>query len=202
LRRLWAYCHAQREHLQAARPVGGEVEFLDAHKRLRRQIHLALQQADFDYRRLQYNTVVSACMKMLNALEAAELPPDTDTARGPSASAVATREAVGILLRVLYPVVPHITHVLWQEMGFCAQYGELLDAPWPEVDAHALEQDTLEIVVQVNGKLRGRVNIPVTADEGAARAAALADEHVMKFVGDKPLRKVIFVPGKLVNLVV
>jgi leucyl-tRNA synthetase len=200
LRRLWAYCHAKRELLQAPRDALHPAQFTDAHKRLRRQIHLALQQADFDFRRLQYNTVVSACMKMLNALEAADLPHDTDQARG--ATAAAMREAVGILLRVLYPVVPHVTHVLWQEMGFCAQYGELLDAPWPEVDARALEQDTLEIVVQVNGKLRGRVNIAVSADESAAREAALADEHVMKFVGDKPLRKVIFVPGKLVNLVV
>jgi leucyl-tRNA synthetase len=106
------------------------------------------------------------------------------------------------LLRVLYPIVPHITHALWQGLGYRARYGQLLDAPWPKVDAQALEQDTLEIVVQVNGKLRARVNIAVSADESAAREAALADEHVMKFVGDKPLRKVIFVPGKLVNLVV
>jgi leucyl-tRNA synthetase len=109
---------------------------------------------------------------------------------------------VGILLRVLYPVVPHITHALWQALGYRESYGELLDAPWPQVDARALEQETLQIVVQVNGKLRGRVNIAVSADESAATEAALADAHVMKFVGDKPLRKVIFVPGKLVNLVV
>jgi leucyl-tRNA synthetase len=200
LRRLWAYCHAQRA-LAATPPARLDpAKLADAHKGLRRQIHLALQQADFDFRRLQYNTVVSACMKMLNALEAADLPKDTEALRG--ATAATLREAVGILLRVLFPVVPHVTHVLWQEMGYDAQYGELLDAPWPEVDARALEQDTLEIVVQVNGKLRGRVSIAVSADESAARAAALADEHVMKFVGDKPLRKVIFVPGKLVNLVV
>jgi leucyl-tRNA synthetase len=172
---------------------------MDAHKALRRHIHLSLQQANFDYRRLQYNTVVSACMKMLNALDGARLP-ETGAARGDTATTL--YEAVGILLRVLYPVVPHVTHVLWQALGYRSSYGELLDAPWPEVDAQALEQDTREIVVQVNGKLRGRVNIAVSADESAARAAALADEHVMKFVGDKPLRKVIFVPGKLVNLVV
>jgi leucyl-tRNA synthetase len=198
LRRLWAYCHAKRALLMQ---VEEQVLLpqLDVHKALRRQIHLALQQADFDYRRLQYNTVVSACMKMLNALEGARLP-ETGAARGDTATAV--YEAVGILLRVLYPVVPHITHALWQALGYRARYGQLLDAPWPKVDAQALEQDTLEIVVQVNGKLRGRVNIAVSADESAAREAALADEHVMKFVGDKPLRKVIFVPGKLVNLVV
>jgi leucyl-tRNA synthetase len=201
LRRLWAYCQAKRELLAA--PSGQALDgfpVTDAHKALRRQIHLSLQQADFDFRRLQYNTVVSACMKMLNALEAAELPCGVDAAR--RATAATLREAMGILLRVLYPVVPHITHALWQGLGYRAAYGELLDAPWPEVDARALEQDTMQIVVQVNGKLRGRVNIAVSADESAAREAALADEHVMKFVGDKPLRKVIFVPGKLVNLVV
>jgi leucyl-tRNA synthetase len=199
LRRLWTYGHAKRWLLTEVEP---SALFADTqvYKDLRRQIHLSLQQADFDYRRLQYNTVVSACMKMLNALEAARLPEETDAAK--QATAAALREAVGILLRVLYPVVPHITHVLWQELGFRARHGELLDAPWPEVDARALEQDTMQIVVQVNGKLRGRVSIAVSADESAAKEAALADAHVMKFVGDKPLRKVIFVPGKLVNLVV
>jgi len=199
LRRLWAYCHAKRELLMAPEQPAVTAT-LDVFRTLRRQIHLSLQQADFDYRRLQYNTVVSACMKMLNALEAAELPQDSGAAC--AATATALREALGILLRVLYPVVPHITHVLWRELGYRSVYGEILDASWPQVDAQALEQETMQIVVQVNGKLRGRVNIAVSADEGAAREAALADEHVMKFVGDKPLRKVIFVPGKLVNLVV
>jgi leucyl-tRNA synthetase len=199
LRRLWAYCHAKRELLMAPEQPA-VTPTLDVYRTLRRQIHLSLQQADFDYRRLQYNTVVSACMKMLNALEAAELPQDCGAAC--AATAAALREALGILLRVLYPVVPHITHVLWRELGYRSIYGEILDAPWPQVDAQALEQETQQIVVQVNGKLRGRVNIAVSADAGAAKEAALADEHVMKFVGDKPLRKVIFVPGKLVNLVV
>jgi len=201
LRRLWAYGHAKRELLLAP-PVQelDDSSAADARKGLRRQIHLLLQQADFDYRRLQYNTVVSACMKMLNALEAAEISEQTHAARGAKAGVL--REALGILLRVLYPVVPHVTHVLWQELGYRALHGELLVAPWPQVDARALEQDTMQIVVQVNGKLRGHVVIAVSADESAAREAALADVHVMKFVGGKPLRKVIFVPGKLVNLVV
>ena len=199
LRRLWSYCHAKRALLMSPEQPAAATT-ADAYRTLRRQIHLSLQQADFDYRRLQYNTVVSACMKMLNALEAAQLPEDSEVARG--ATAAALREALGILLRVLYPVVPHITHALWQELGYGGIYGQILDAPWPQVDARALEQETTQIVVQVNGKLRGRVNIAVSADESAAKEAALADEHVMKFVGDKPLRKVIFVPGKLVNLVV
>jgi leucyl-tRNA synthetase len=200
LKRLWSYCHSQREFLATAPASNLEgIAVHAAHRKLRRQIYLALSQADFDYRRLQYNTVVSACMKMLNALEAAALPLDPEAR---AASSAVLREAVGILLRVLYPVVPHITHALWARLGYRAAVGELIDAPWPQVDAAALEQETMQIVVQVNGKLRGRVNIAVSADERVAKEAALADEHVMKFVGDKPLRKVIFVPGKLVNLVV
>jgi leucyl-tRNA synthetase len=196
LRRLWAYCYVHREIL-ALKPGQDLNGFESADKELRRQIHLALQQADFDYKRLQYNTVASAGMKMLNALEAAEL---ADQAGG--LAGAARREGLSILLRVLYPIIPHITHVVWEELGYGSAYGELLSAPWPTVDPRALEQDTLQIVVQVNGKLRGRVNIAVSADASAAREAALADAHIKKFVGDKPLRKVIFVPGKLLNLVV
>ena len=81
-------------------------------------------------------------------------------------------------------------------------HGTHLDASWPEVEASALVQDEVEIVVQVNGKLRGRITVPATADEDTVRSIALADENVQKFIGDKPVRKVVYVPGKLVNLVV
>jgi len=135
---------------------------------------------------------VSACMKMLNGIE-------TDDAQSNRA---VLSEAISILLRTLYPIAPHITHALWVELGFAAKHGDLLDAPWPAVDEGALKQDELEVVVQVNGKLRGRITIPATADQDVARDIALADEGIRKFTGDKPLRKVIYVPGKLVNLVV
>jgi leucyl-tRNA synthetase len=95
--------------------------------------------------------------------------------------------------------VPHATHALWAELGHA---GALVDEPWPEPDPAALRQDTVEIVVQVNGKLRSRLSLPVGADEAQARAAALEDASVAKFVGDKPVRKLIYVPGKLVNVVV
>jgi leucyl-tRNA synthetase len=87
-------------------------------------------------------------------------------------------------------------------MGFAAKYGDILDAPWPVVDEAALKQDEIEVVVQVGGKLRGRVIIPADADEALARNAALADANVQKFIGDKPVRKVVYVRGKLVNIVV
>jgi leucyl-tRNA synthetase len=162
---------------------------------VRREIHLNLKQADFDYERVQYNTVVSAAMKMLNALEDAR-PGDSP------AEAALAREGLGILLRVLYPIAPHITHALWQELGFAAVHGDLLDAPWPAADEAALRQDEIELVVQVNGKLRGSVRVPAAADRQAIEAAALADPAVQRFVAGSPVRRVVVVPGKLVNVVV
>ncbi len=162
-------------------------------KKNRHDLHTSLQQALFDFQRMQYNTVVSATMKMLNTLETVKAQPN---------GAAVLREGTGILLRTLYPIAPHITHVLWQELGFAKELGDLLDAPMAQPAPDALRQDELELVVQVSGKLRGRVTVAATASEEVIKAAALADAHVQKFVGDKPIRKVIVVPGKLVNIVV
>jgi leucyl-tRNA synthetase len=189
LKRVWTFCYQNRERLQSAPPIGSLDSGL---KKVRRDIHLFLQQALNDFQRIQYNTVVSATMKMLNTLETA--------GDGPAAAAV-LREGVSILLRTLYPMTPHITHVLWVELGYDRESGDLLDAAMPQPAQDALRQDELELVVQVNGKLRGRVIVAATADEAAIKEAALADEHVQKFV-DKPVRKVIYVKGKLVNIVV
>ena len=192
LRRVWTYAHAQSERVKASE----EVDFgalPEQHKALRREVHKILQQADHDFRRLQYNTVVSACMKMLNTLEGAKLEDSAQT------NAVIA-ECLSVFLRVLYPVAPHITHVLWQELGFTVAFDDILDAPWPQVDPAALEQAEIELVVQVNGKLRGSVKVPKDADKAAIEAAALANENVKKFVEGTP-KKVIVVPGKLVNIV-
>ncbi len=178
LRRLWTYCHDRRELLTTP-AVLQPAKLTAAHKQLRHDIHANLKQADFDYARMQYNTVVSAAMKMLNALEDAKL--------GTGDGAVG-RESMSILLRTLYPIAPHITHALWRELGFAADLGELLDAPWPQADPAALAQDEIEIVVQVNGKVRGAVRVPASADDAAISAAALADLNVQKFVEGKPLK--------------
>jgi leucyl-tRNA synthetase len=162
-------------------------------KTLRREVHKVLQQADNDYRRIQYNTVVSACMKLLNLLEGAKLADE------PASNAV-LYEGFSIFLRLLYPVAPHITHVLWQELGYAQSFGDILDAPWPQVDAAALEQADIELMVQVNGKLRGSIRVPREADRAAIEAAALASDSVQKFVTGAP-KKIIVVPGKLVNIV-
>jgi leucyl-tRNA synthetase len=196
LRRLWSFCHGERARIAgAAHEVPGSLD--PALKKTRHELHATLQQALFDYQRMQFNTVVSAAMKMLNALEAArELPAE------PLASAALLREGLGLLLQTLYPIAPHIAHALWVELGFAAERGDLLDAAMAQPREEALRQDELELVVQVNGKLRGRVTVAAEASEEAVKAAALADEHVRKFVAGKPVRKVILVRGKLINIVV
>ncbi len=195
LRRLWNHCH---EHLAAIKraPKLEAASLTAAGKTLRREIHANLKQADFDYARMQYNTVVSAAMKMLNAIEDARL----------GSSAVETalrRESIGILLRTLYPIAPHITHALWNELGFAAQFdSEIINAPWPQADSAALQQDEIELVVQVNGKLRASIRVPAAADKGAIEHAAMSDANVQKFLAGQAVKRVVVVPGKLVNVVV
>jgi leucyl-tRNA synthetase len=133
-------------------------------------------------------------MKMLNALEAA--PADA------AGAAALVREAASILIRVLYPVVPHVGCALWEELGYDRQYGSLLDAPWPQVDPAALAQDEIELVLQVNGKLRGKLVVPASADRAAIEAAARASVEVAKHAAGATVRKVVVVPGRLVNVVV
>jgi leucyl-tRNA synthetase len=162
---------------------------------LRREIHTVLRQVDYDYQRMQYNTVVSGAMKMLNALEDFKAV-DEDGA------GAAQRECFGILLRALYPATPHIAHTLWQQLGYAQAQGDLLDAPWPKVDEGALKQDEIELVLQVNGKLRGAILVPAGADKAQIEKIALASEAFQKFADGAAPKKVIVVPGRLVNVVV
>ncbi|WP_186022532.1 leucine--tRNA ligase [Burkholderia gladioli] len=190
LRRVWAFASANREAL-VTRDALDAAALDETAKALRREIHAVLKQADFDYQRLQYNTVVSAAMKMLNAIEGAK-----------GAPGAVLRETYGILLRVLYPVVPHLTFALWRELAYADEFGTLLDAPWPKVDEAALEQAEIELVLQINGKVRGAVKVAKDASREVIEAAALADEAFAKFGEGKPAKKVIVVPGRLVNVVV
>ena len=103
---------------------------------------------------------------------------------------------------MLYPACPHISFQLWRELGYAAEFGELLDAPWPQVDESALVQDTVELVLQVNGKLRGAIRVPAAADKALIEATALAHEEAQKFINGATPKKVIVVPGRLVNIVV
>ena len=172
-----------------------DVEFGKEAKALRLEIHTVLKQVDYDYQRMQYNTVVSGAMKMLNALEDFK---GLDSAEGQ----IAAIESFGILLRVLYPATPHLTHVLWSELGYANKQGDLLDAAWPQPDPSALVQDELELMLQINGKLRGKVRVPASADKAEIERLALACEDAQKHIEGATPKKIVVVPGRLVNIVV
>ena len=185
LKRLWAFAAESAAAGDATPPA----ELAAAVRAARREVHETLRQAQVDFGKYQFNTVVSACMKLLNTLGRLE--------EGAGATEL-RREGLSILLRLLSPVAPHVTHHLWCELG----YGDdIVDAPWPEVDEAALQRDSIELAVQVNGKLRGQIEVAADADQAAIETAALAEANVARFIEGKTLRKIIVVPGRLVNVV-
>ncbi len=193
LRRVWGFAVKNEAGLSAGAAHGSATgpAAEPAAKVLRFELHSLLRQISFDYERMQYNTVASGAMKLLNALEGF---------RGDGQCAL--REGFGILLRALYPACPHLTWVLWNQLGYAQQMGDLLDAPWPQVDAAALVQDQIELVLQVNGKRRGEISVAADADEATIRAAALASPDFHRFSGGATPKMVKVVPGRLVNVVV
>ena len=189
LKKVWNFGVSNRDALGAAQSTDVAAAS-DAQKASRREIHEVLKQALADFDKQQFNTVVAACMKIMNALSSVE----DGAARG-----AVINEGFGIVLRLLSPIAPHITHELWRGLG----YGDdILHAAWPVVDESALVRDSIELVIQVNGKLRGKIELPASTDKAAIEAAALANENVQKFTEGKEVAKVIVVPGKLVNIVV
>ena len=194
LRRVWMYSSSQASAIRDAQDSVPK-NLSDADQELRREVHTILKQANFDYQRRQYNTVVSAAMKMLNVLEPIKL--DQEAAISPSV----LRECLGILLRILYPVVPHLTHVLWKDIGYTKTFGPLLDASWPVVDEAALVQTEITLMLQINGKLRGDICVPADAGKEQIEALALQSEPAAKALNGGVPKKVIVVPGRLVNIV-
>lgn len=194
LRRLWNWSFNHQAEIKGA---AREVDLANASKAVKalvRDIHLTLKQAEADFERMQYNTVVSAAMKMMNSI-------DGFAETGDIASA-AHKHAVSILIRTLYPVAPHITSALWDELGFAAEEGtELIDAQWPQLNESALEVDEVKYVIQVNGKLRGQIMVAASASREDIEKAVLAHPDVVRFVGEATVRKIIVVPNKLVNVV-
>lgn len=190
LRRLWKLV---REHISGGPAPALECRQLnDSQKSVRRKLHDTLAKVSDDIgRRTSFNTAIAAMMELVNVLQKFE---DAN----PQGRAV-MQEALDILVVLLSPIVPHICHTLWQELG---HLGAVIDAPWPEVDEVARAADMVTVVVQVNGKLRGRLELPAGSDEAVVRAAALADPSVVKFVDGKTLRKAIHIPDKLLNLVI
>jgi leucyl-tRNA synthetase len=190
IKRLWKAVH---EHVLAgAVPRLAKGELNEAQRALRRQAHHTLAKVSDDIgRRRTFNTAIAAVMELLNSL--AKFPQ-----AAPQDRCVA-HEALEIGVICLSPIIPHVTHALWRALGHATA---LIDERWPPVDAAALEQSSIQIVVQVNGKLRAHITVPAGADDESLRAAAVADAHVQKFIGSAQVRKVIVVRGKLVNVVV
>jgi leucyl-tRNA synthetase len=192
LRRVWNFGYK----LGAVKPEAKTGAMGKEAKALRFEVHSVLKQVDYDYQRMQYNTVVSGAMKLLNALEDFKGPLE-------GGDRAAVEEGFGILLRALHPVTPHIAQELWQSLGYAKLFGhELLDAPWPKVDEEALKQDEIELVLQINGKHRGSVTVPATASKQEIEKLAVASEAFAAHAGGATAKKVIVVPGRLVNVVI
>ena len=190
IRRFWK---AVYDHVSSGPPPKLDPAALTPPQRdMRRLTHQVLAKVTDDIgRRRTFNTAIAAVMELLNAVvRFGDSSPQGRAVR---------HEALEIATIALSPIIPHVTHVLWEALGHRTA---LVDESWPQPDPQALARETVEIVVQVNGKLRGRVSIPVDADEATAREVALADDHVRRFTGDRPIRKAKFIRGKLINLVV
>ena len=190
LRRFW---NAVAQHVAKGPTVAvNSAELSSAQKGLRRKTHQTIAKIGDDIgRRSSFNTAVAAAMELLNAVNKHE--DQTDAGRA------VVHEALEAVVLMLSPMVPHICHALWQELGHKTP---LIDQSWPEVDESALEADLIEMVVQVNGKLRARVSVPADADKAAIEQLAIADENVQRFIDHNDICKVIVVPGRLVNIVV
>ncbi|UQY35776.1 leucine--tRNA ligase [Pseudomonas fulva] len=189
LRRVWRLAQG---HVSQGLPGVLDIATLDdAGKDVRRAIHLAIKQASQDVgQHHKFNTAIAQVMTLMNVLEKA--PQDTDQQRA------LLQEGLETVALLLAPITPHISHELWQELG---HEEAIIDASWPSVDEAALVQDSLTLVIQVNGKLRGQIEVPADASREAVEAAARSNENVQRFTEGLTIRKVIVVPGKLVNIV-
>ena len=189
LRRVWRLAQA---HVSQGLPGKLDVAALDdAQKVIRRAIHAAIKQASTDVGQFhKFNTAIAQVMTVMNVLEKAPQATEQDRAL--------LQEGLEAVTLLLAPITPHISHALWQHLGHA---GSVIDAAWPSVDEQALVQDSITLVVQVNGKLRGQVEMPAAASREEVEAAARSNENVLRFIDGLTIRKVIVVPGKLVNIV-
>ncbi|MEZ1440039.1 leucine--tRNA ligase [Pseudomonas shirazica] len=189
LRRVWRLAQA---HVAQGLPGKLDVAALDdAQKVIRRAIHAAIKQASTDVGQFhKFNTAIAQVMTVMNVLEKAPQATEQDRAL--------LQEGLEAVTLLLAPITPHISHELWQQLG---HQQAVIDASWPAVDEAALVQDTVTLVVQVNGKLRGQVEMPAAASREEIEAAARTNENVLRFIDGLTIRKVIVVPGKLVNIV-
>jgi len=194
LKKIWSFaCEYEsvvRPKLSASASLSGGAKLEGALAKVRREIHLNLKQANYDMQRQQFNTVASACMKILNALD--EVPRDGGL------PAAVIQEGLSILLRVQAPITPHICYHLWRSLGFGT---DVFAGPWPEPDESALRQETIELVLQVNGKTRGKLLVPSAASSSEIERLVLENPLAQKYIAGQAIKKVVVVPGRLVNVV-
>ena len=196
LRRLW---RTVREHVAQGPAPALDVNRLDGPAReLRCRIHETIAKVGDDVgRRYKFNTACAACRELLNDVMAFDAGASDTGDDGARRSVV--REALETVVLMLAPVIPHVCHTLWRSLG---HRDPVIDAAWPVADEAAMSRDVIELVVQVNGKLRGHVSVGADADREAVEREAQRNDNVARFIGGKPVRKVIVVPGRLVNIVV
>ena len=191
LRRLWALFYRHQGVLTSSPEAPSDSDQAEL-KQVRFELHSALSRINKDYERQQFNTVIAACMELTNMLDRQHWD------QLGKAGETVLAEALSIIVRVLAPIVPHVCHRLWQITG---AEQSVIDAPWPQLDETALVQDEITLVVQINGKLRGKISVASDASQEQIEQAAQADEKVMSYLQGKAVRKVIVVPGRLVNIV-
>ena len=191
LKRLWAGIHEHTEHKVALTPMIS-ADLNEAQKVMRYKLHETIKKVSDDYgRRLTFNTAIAANMELLNTV----VKFSDDSSIGHNIK----QEVYDNMVLMLSPIIPHLSHQLWKELG---HEDIILDAVWPQLDETALVQDSIEMVIQVNGKLRAKIQISADADKASCESMAVGNEQVKKFIGDQPIRKVIVVPKKLVNIVI
>ena len=191
LKRLWRQVYAYVESNQSS-PLLDKPSLTEDQKTIRRQLHQALKKVSDDYgRRYTFNTVISANMELVNTLS--KYDDDSDNGKA------VKQEAFETILLMLSPIVPHICEQLWRDLGHDT---DIVTAQWPTLDESALEQDSIKMMLQVNGKLRGEISVSNTASKDDIEKMALADENVKRFTDDKTIKKIIVVPKRLVNIVV
>jgi leucyl-tRNA synthetase len=188
LKRVWKLV---KEHTEKGAAIAVDASALSAdQKALRRDVHKTIAKVTDDIERRQtYNTAIAAIMELMNKLAKAKQESEQDRA--------ILDEALKAVVRMLYPITPHISFELWNALGESA----IDTATWPLADDKAMVEDEKLIVVQVNGKLRAKLTVAADAAKEEVEALGLADEHVLKFTEGKTIRKVIYVPGKLLNIV-
>lgn len=190
LKRVW---RAVIEHVEKGTVEKFDFSNLDeTEQTMRRQTHQTLGKVTDDIgRRHTFNTAIAAVMELMNSI--AKFNAETPTSRA------VLQETLELVVQILSPITPHICHHLWQTLG---HEEAIINVPWPSVDENALKQDNIELMIQVNGKLRAKVSVPAEAEQSVIEAAAYADENVQRFTEGKDVRKVILVPGRLLNIVV